>query len=116
MKFSIEDREYEFEAKITVEEAMIIQDKAGLGLTEFDPALGRGNPYAIAALMLILKKRAGEAVRWQDLLKLDAMTFRMIPDEIPDLPDADDAPATRAAAPDPTSPPGKTRKRATSST
>jgi hypothetical protein len=116
MRFSIEDKEYDFEAKMTVAEAMIVQDKANLGLAEFDPALGKGNPYAIAALMYILKRRVGEVVRWEDMLKLNAMSFKMVPDELPDPVDGGAGAAVAEKSPDPTSTSGRTRKRGTTST
>lgn len=108
MRYTIEGEEYEFDAKVTVEEAMLIQDKANLGLSEFDPALRKGNPYAIAALILILKKRAGEAVRWQDLMGLDLLTFAIVPEPVEEEPGKPAAPTTSGR--------GKTRAGATTAT
>jgi hypothetical protein len=118
MRFSIEGREYEFDSTLTVEEAMNLEDKSGgLGMNEIDQALFKGKARAVAAWMFILKRRAGEAVRWQDMLKLDILTFRIIPDEITAAPDEGESPdAPSEAAPDPTQPTGKPRKRVTSST
>ena len=97
---------------------MIVQDKASLGMNEFDQAMLKGNPYAIAALLFILKKRAGEAVRWQDMMKLDIRTFRAVFDEDAEnsAESDDDTKGRDEVRPDPTSPNGKTRKRATTST
>jgi hypothetical protein len=121
MRFAIEDREYEFDGKLSVEEAMLMHEKTnGLGLIKFNSELADGNPFAIAAWMFLLKRRAGEAVRWQDMLKLDVNTYKPIFDEIPGAGDSDDGDTGTAgeAAPDPTTPTasGKPRKRATSST
>lgn len=115
MKFGFEDREYDFDATLTVEEAMILQDRSGLGVNEVDEALTKGNPYAIAAWMFILKRRAGEAIRWQDMLKLDIRTYRVIPDEAPAPGAVDSAASGGETKPDPTPTNGKTRKRATTS-
>lgn len=117
MRFSIEGKEYEFARGLTVEEAMVMQDRAQLGIREFDAALMRGNPYAITVLVLLAKKRAGEAVRWQDLMGLDVLTFVIHAE-----PDSDEAPDEAEGsegverAPDPTSRGGRTRKAATSRT
>lgn len=119
MRFKIEDREYEYDATLTVEEAMFLQDKTGLGMNECDAAITKGNPYAIAAWMMILMKRAGVVVRWQDMLKLDIRTFRIIRDD-PDDPDEDNAESDGnqqgEGEPDPTQPDGTTPESATSST
>lgn len=123
MRFTIEGKEYPFDRKITVEEAMVIQDKAKLGLNEFDPALLRGNPYALCALIYLGKRRAGEAVRFQDLLGLDLLTLTLHYDE-PEQDDAGEPEGEQAeskaeakrATPDPTSRGGKTRKGGTSAT
>jgi hypothetical protein len=114
MKFGFEDREYAFDSTLTVEEGIILKEKAGLGVNEVDHALQKGYADAVAAWVFILKRRAGEAIRWQDLLKRDILTFRIIPDEVADAQGDTEVPS--AAAPDPTSLAGKTRKRATSST
>lgn len=67
MKFRIKDREYEWDGDHTLAEAMLFFDKAGVGVAEVQREMVRGNPYVTATLMYILKKRAGEAVRWQDM-------------------------------------------------
>lgn len=95
-KFWIEDREYEFDGDYTVEESMLFYDKCGVGMTELNAAFQRGNPYAAATLMYILKKRAGEAVRWQDMLKYKNSDFGLVEDDVPER----EEPA--GEAPDPT--------------
>jgi hypothetical protein len=121
VRFTIEGKDYEFDRKLTVEEAMVIQDKAKLGLNEFDPALLRGNPYALCALIYLGKRRAGEAVRFQDLMGLDLLTLTLHYDE----PEQADVPGDESggkpregkqATPDPTSRSGKTRKAGTTGT
>lgn len=108
MKFSIEGTEYTFDDRLTVEESMLIHEKSKVGMAGLFPELRQGNPFIIAALVFIAKKRAGEAVRWQDIMSLDLFTFRMLPDDEP-TPDEKDA-----KEPDPTSSgSGKNRKRGT---
>lgn len=80
-RFRIEDREYEWDGEYTTEEALLFYDKANLGMAEVDGALQRWHPYAVVTFMCILKKRAGEAVRWQDLLHLKVSDFTPVLDE-----------------------------------
>jgi hypothetical protein len=105
MRFTIEGREYDFAQKMTVEEAMVFQDKANLGMSQIDEELNRGNPYAVTALIYLGKKRAGEAVRWQDLMGLDLLTFQRMGDKPADDEVIDAVPERRA---DPTLPDGTT--------
>ena len=99
-KFEIEGRVYEYDGKISVEDAMFIHEKSGLGMARFNQELlAELNPAAVAAWMYILKRRAGEAVRWPDILKLDMRTFNVHYYEEPDKTEEPDA-----AKPDPTTP------------
>jgi len=111
LKFKIEDEEYAFDGKLTVKEAMILQDKAGCGVNEADVELRRGNPYAIAAWMWILMRRAGKVIRWEDMLNLDIRTYDVVPDET-------EEPTTEATGtpPDPTQTGGTTPETGTSAT
>lgn len=121
MKFLIGDREYEYDGKITVADAMFIHEKSGIGIAGLNRALlgdgtqaGDGNPHAIAAWCFLLKRRAGEAVRYDDMLQIDITNYRLVPDEVPSAPTQKDAAEKLADdAADPTSPTGKTRRRAT---
>jgi hypothetical protein len=110
-KFAIEGKEYEWTEALTIKEALEIQDKAMVGGADLFPALDRRDPRAVAAFMLVLKKRAREAVTWNDMLQLNLMTFQFIPDEEPEgeVEEVDEKP-------DPTSNAGKTRKGGTKST
>lgn len=112
MKFKLEDRIYDFDGTLTVKEAIFLQEKTGLGVNEIDLALAKGNPLAIASWMYTLKRRAGEAVRWQDMLDVNIRTYEVIPDE---LPDEEAEPATDER-PDPTQSTGTTPEDATSAT
>jgi hypothetical protein len=115
MRFTIEGREYDFDRKMEVEEAMVFQDKAGLGMNEIDEALNRGNPYVTVTLIYLAKKRAGEAVRWQDLMKLDLNTFKVLPPQ-PDPGDEGDVPGVPEQRADPTLPDGTTQSGDTTAT
>jgi hypothetical protein len=104
LKFAFGDREYAYDATLTVEEAMLLQDKAGLGVNEVDAALAKGNPYAIAAFMLVLMRRAGVVLRWQDVLTMDIRTFQIIPDDANVDTEAEAAPGGPAQDPTGTGP------------
>jgi hypothetical protein len=115
VKFGIGGREYEFDGDLTVEDAIFLQEKTGLGVNQFFEALDQIKGLPVAAWMFLLKRRAGEAVRWDDMMKLNIRTYRIIPDE----PAADSKPAssrTDGEAAGPTSRSGTTRKAATSRT
>lgn len=113
-RFEIEGRIYEYDGKISVEDAIFIHEKSGLGMAKFNKELMiELNPLAIAAWMYLLKRRAGEAVRWQDIMKLDLRTFNVIFDE-PKDPEEGEAKDT-ADQPDPTTS-GETQNTGTSST
>lgn len=110
MKFAIEDREYEFDGEYTVAEAMLFFDKAQVGIAELQGALQRGNPYAVATMMYVLKRRAGEAVNWQDMQALPVSALRYIPpsvDELNQLVNGDE-PASKGESLDPTEVAGST--------
>lgn len=116
-KFKIEDKEYVYDEKISVEDAMFIWEKAKVGVVEFGHQLFNvGNPYAIAAWVYLLKRRAGEAARWEDVLKMNIRTFEFIPGDQPEPSDETDD----AGKPDPTEPTsrsgGKTRRSGTGAT
>lgn len=117
MRFQIEDKTYEYDGKILVEDAMFIFDKSGVGVTGLNQALLEvGNPYAIAAWCFLLKRRAGEAVRYDDMLKLDIANYHALPD----APSPEQAAKKDASegneTPDPPSVNGTTRRRATTRT
>lgn len=68
MKIRIEDQFYDFEAdRLMLKEAMAVKTYTGMGVTDWNKALEEFDPNAIAALVWILKKRAGEDVRFSDL-------------------------------------------------
>lgn len=114
MKFKIEDRQYEFNGEYTVEEAMLYFDKAQVGVAELQANLNRGNPYVVATMMFILKKRAGEAVRWQDMLAFPVMALQFVPEETPAGDESGDD--SKGEAPDPTEGTGTTPEPGTATT
>lgn len=81
MKFKIEDREYEWSPKITISEAFLLKEKAYLTIPQLGPAIAQVDPYAIAFLVYIAKRRNGEVVKWEDVGELDLMSFDIVEEE-----------------------------------
>lgn len=118
LKFIVEDREYHYDGKLSVRDARFIHEKSGVGLNGFNRALLiDGNPDVIAAMIYLLKRRAGEAVQDKDIQDLDLATFNILSDEDEPASTEDEEPAEEAENPtQPNSTRGKTRKRGTSAT
>lgn len=79
--YKFEGKEYEYDQKMTVEDAIFIFEKSGKGVNEIGPQLQIGNPLVIASFVYLLRRRAGEAVRWEDMKKANINTFDLVPDE-----------------------------------
>jgi len=117
--FKIGGKEYLYEGKLTVKDAMFIYEKSGVGVIALGNALlAEGNPNVIAAWMYILKRKAGEVVQWKDIENLDITKFDyVLPDPEGDKDGNDEEveePAAKAA--DPTSVNGATPELATAVT
>lgn len=68
MKVTVDGSTYEFEAgKFYFKELRAIQKVTGLTMNEFFQGLDKGNVEALGALIWIMKKRAGEDVKYADL-------------------------------------------------
>lgn len=113
MRFEIEGKEYEWDnERLTVGEARFLKEKTGMGILQWNNGLLARDGDAEAALIYFAKRRAGEAVRWQDLEDLNLLTLVIYPADQPAADEGEAKPERR----DPTSTGGKTRKRATSAT
>lgn len=102
MRCRIDDRDYDFDFRMTVGEAMFLQEKAFCTVVEFGPALQKADARAIAVLMYMLKKRNKEAVRWDDILKMDIFSLEILPPSDADAEDADAEGEREEPAGDPT--------------
>lgn len=139
-KYTLEGKTYEFDGKMTVKDARFLWEKAQVGIGRLNVALlVEGQPDVIAAFMFLLKRRNGEAIKWEDADGWDLTTFMPVTDDpkqlridreklmervnyideqlatadaVDDEPDPEEVPGE---APDPTRN-GKTRKRATTNT
>lgn len=80
--YTFEGKTYEYDDDLNVEEAGHIFDKSkvGIGRLMYE-LLVEGNPHAIAAFMWVLRRRAGEAVKWDDTKKWKIATFKQISDD-----------------------------------
>lgn len=99
-KFKIRDRVYEWDGDFTLAEAMLFFDRAHVGMAEVQREMVRGNPYVTVTLMYILKRRAGEALRWEDLQDCSVADFQPVPDD--DQPEDGEAGEVAGELPDPT--------------
>lgn len=111
INFGLGGTEYEYDdTTMTVAEARIIKKHTAMGLRSWALGLQDMDPDALVGLVFLAKRRAGEAVRWQDLDNLDIAAISLVAAE--DDTDADPpAPATT-----PSSTSGTTRKRSSTST
>lgn len=72
MRFTVEGREYDFDAdKLSVGEARLVKQHTGNGVRSWLNGINDYEPDAWLALILIAKKRNGEAVTWNDLQDID---------------------------------------------
>jgi hypothetical protein len=68
VKFTVDGTAYEVDLdRMTYDEAEFVYDNTGFGMWEFGHALQRAVPKAIKALIILGKRGAGEALRWQDI-------------------------------------------------
>jgi len=109
MKIRVEGADYEFDdSTLLVEEARLIKKYTGMGLKSFTEASKDGDPDALVAIVYLAKRRAGEAIRWQDLDNLDLAKLEAIDETIRDASQPHEAPGADDAA-DPTWPTGETQ-------
>ena len=107
INFKVGESEYAYDdASMTVAEARLIKKHSGFGLKSWAMGLQDMDPDALVGLVFLAKRRAGEAVRWQDLDNLDIAAIALGTVEDDEEADADPpapAPTTRSNA-------GRTRK------
>lgn len=111
LNFEIEERKYSFDWEMTIREAMFVQEKAHVSPRDLWPALDRQDPAAVAAFVFIVKKRAGEVMKWEDILELNLLSFKTLGTE--DEPEAD---SENEVADPPPATGGRTRKAGSKST
>lgn len=71
MHIVIEGRKYEFPEKLKLGEIRLIKQIADVGMNQMMGALEAGDPNVVAALVLIVMRRAGKRVELEELDELD---------------------------------------------
>lgn len=68
MRFTLNDVVYDIDLDdLTTAEAELVEKHTGLGLWAFGDGITKGHPGAVRAVIYLARRRAGEALRWQDL-------------------------------------------------
>jgi hypothetical protein len=102
MKFKLDGRSYEFdETRLLVREARELKHHTGMGLRQFGAGLQEGDPDSIVGMLYLCRRRAGEAVKWNDFDELNLTDLQVIPDEEPEAVPADPATNGHAVHTDP---------------
>lgn len=109
MHYEIKGTEYPaFESDDwSLEEAFLLWEKAHLTVSQFREALQVQNPYAVTALIYFTKRRAGELLKWDDVVKNYKFSdFQVILTE-PDEAEAQEGGEAEDPTPPPTGKPSK---------
>lgn len=84
MKLTIDGQHYEFDMdRLLFSEMAFVQKKTGLKLQEWQRGLNEMDAFALAGLVYIVRKRAGEQPDW-DTLDFDIASFDAEDDEAPE--------------------------------
>lgn len=67
MRLTLEGHTYDYTGKLMLPEAAAIQKATGMTYGEWQTALNKGDVVAVAALLWVLKKRAGEIMPFSQL-------------------------------------------------
>lgn len=72
LRFDLDGATYRFDqARLSIAEARLVKRHTGWGYALWDSQIQLLDPDAIAALVLLAKRRAGEDVAWGDLDEVD---------------------------------------------
>jgi hypothetical protein len=93
LKIKVDGKEYGYDpTKLLFSEAAFVQKRTGLKVQEWQAGLAEMDAYALAGLVYILRKRAGEAPDWDDF-DFDIASLEFVDD------DEADEPAPKEAGP-----------------
>jgi len=115
LPFEFEGREYIFDWKMTVKDAIFLKEKAHVSGADLFAYLDRRDPETVAAFMFLVKRKNGEAVTWDGMLESNVFSFNWLPVPSTEGETTSDAPATLEDGEGPTAD-GKTQKGGTSKT
>lgn len=117
MHYEIKGTEYPvFDWDWTLSEAFFLKEKAYLTTSQIGEALKANDPHAVAAFIYIVKRRANELIKWDDIVKNYKFSdFQVVKDELdPDTGEGDEAEdPTPLSTEKRSKPAGKTRTNAT---
>lgn len=83
MKIIVHGQAYDYDAaRLQVNEAILIHQLTGLNLQKWQAGLGDMDPYAVKALVWLIKRRAGEQVEWE-ALDFDLGSVELADAEVP---------------------------------
>lgn len=72
MKFSVRDRWYDLaEDHLSIGEARAVKRETGMGVAEWSLSLRAMDPDALAAMVWVATRRAGEPMDWSEIDELD---------------------------------------------
>lgn len=85
IKFELGGNVYEYDdTTMTVKEARLIKQHTSMGLRSWALGLQDMDVDALVAMVFIAKRRAGEAIRWQDLDNININDISITEDEVVD--------------------------------
>lgn len=82
IKFELGGTAYEYDdTQMSVKEARLIKQHTGMGLRSWALGLQDMDVDALVAVVFLAKRRAGEAIRWQDLDTINVNDITIVNDE-----------------------------------
>lgn len=72
--------ELPWELKLSIDEAIELQERTGIAWTDFAKALGRMEPRVVKAAVWMALNRAGHQIGWDDV-KFDLTAFMAVEDD-----------------------------------
>lgn len=81
MKIKVDGREYEYDPnRLLFSEAAFVQKKTGMKIQEWQQGLADMDAFALAGVVYIVRKRAGETPDW-DTLDFDIASLEFVDDD-----------------------------------
>lgn len=89
LTFELDDTTYHFDqSRLSIAEARLVKRHTGMGFALWDAQINIIDPDAIAAMVLLAKRRASEEVEWADLDEINlAALVKTLARAEPETPD-----------------------------